>query len=256
MRGQAWRRASLALGLTLFVAGAAILGLGLYSYLHGGGSDSAGEPSPYLLAGYNGDEGIYDRPIAHTNAPPATDAPPAPAPPSSPSAPPIARDVRYRMIAESIGVDAPVVTFGLDGNGVPQVPLNGGDIAWYNFTAEPGTGSNAVFAGHVNWNRAVAVFGRIKNLAAGDTIRLVAKDGTELVYSVSDNFLVDPSDPVSLQVMAPTPTDTITLITCGGTWVPDRSERFGGDYTNRVIVRATLVSINTVAAAGSTASGG
>ncbi len=254
MKGQAWRRASLALGLALFALGAVILGLGLYSYLDGGGgSESAGEPSPYLTD-YSGDEGIYDRPVAVTNAPPASDAPPASAPPSSP--PPIARDVPYRMIAESIGVDAPVVTFGMDANGVPQVPLNGGDIAWYNFTAEPGTGSNAVFAGHVNWNRAAAVFGRIKNLKPGDTVKLVAKDGTELVYSVSDNFLVDPADPAAIEVMAGTPTDTITLITCGGTWVPDASERFGGDYTNRVIVRATLVSINAVSELGSAASGG
>ena len=58
------------------------------------------------------------------------------------------------------------------------------------------------------------------------------------------NFDVDPLDPESLKVMAPTPTDTITLITCGGTWIPDPSARFGGDYTTRTIVQAKLVDSN------------
>ena len=70
---------------------------------------------------------------------------------------------------------------------------------------------------------------------------LIPDDGREFRYEVVANYDVDPSDPESLKVMAPTPTDTITLITCGGTWIPDRSERFGGEYTNRTIVQAELV---------------
>ena len=123
-------------------------------------------------------------------------------------------------------------------------------------SAVPGTGSNAVFAGHVNWNRAPAVFANLEDLETGDVIMLKANNGTEITYQVSDNFLVDPADPASLKVMAATPTDTITLITCAGTWIPDPSEQLGGDYTNRVIVRATLVSVNTVAEASDAATGG
>ena len=146
-----------------------------------------------------------------------------------------------RMVIETIKVDAPIVELGLDGGGVPQVPLNGKDVAWYNFSTKPGAGGNAVFAGHVNWAGAIGAFGRIDRLDTGDTIRLIADDGREFRYEVVANYDVDPSDPESLKVMAPTPTDTITLITCGGTWIPDRSERFGGEYTNRTIVQAELV---------------
>jgi len=146
-----------------------------------------------------------------------------------------------RMVIETIKVDAPIVELGLDGGGVPQVPLNGKDVAWYNFSTKPGAGGNAVFAGHVNWAGAIGAFGRIDRLDTGDTIRLIADDGREFRYEVFANYDVDPLDPESLKVMAPTPTDTITLITCGGTWIPDRSDRFGGDYTNRTIVQAKLV---------------
>jgi len=42
--------------------------------------------------------------------------------------------------------------------------------------------------------------------------------------------------------MGPTPNDVITLITCGGTWVPDRSMPLGGNYTHRLVVRAERVT--------------
>lgn len=184
------------------------------------------------------DRALYDAVRAGAGTPVPTETP---SPSPTPLPPLLARDVRYRVVIERIGVDAPVVTFGMDSEGAPEVPLNGADVAWYDFSAHPGTGSNAVFAGHVGWSYAQAVFWNLKGLQPNDIIRLAAEDGTELVYSVSENFLVDPDDPDSLSVMAPTATDSVTLITCGGTWLSDAGEIFGGHYTNRVIVRAQLV---------------
>lgn len=142
-----------------------------------------------------------------------------------------------RMIIERIGVDATIATFGLDEDGLPQVPLNGEQVAWYDFSAWPGAGSNAVFAGHLNWEGAPGVFADLKDLQVGDKITLVT-EVWERTYTVTNTSLVDPADPASLRVMKPTETDTVTLITCGGTWIPDPSELFGGDYANRVIVQA------------------
>ena len=69
-------------------------------------------------------------------------------------------DEPYQMIIDKLGVNAPVSAFGLDAQAVPEIPT-GPDaasiVAWYKFTAKPGTGSNAVFAGHVTWYGA-AVF--------------------------------------------------------------------------------------------------
>ena len=149
------------------------------------------------------------------------------------------------MIIDSIGVDAPVETYGLDANAIPDVPTgpNAAEvIAWYDFSGEPGTGDNAVFSGHVTWF-GQAVFWDLKKLEPGDTITLRGNDGTELVYSVSDSFLVDPSDPESVQVMGNMSEDVITLITCGGDFVDTGDPVFGGDYTSRRVVRASLVSV-------------
>lgn len=148
-----------------------------------------------------------------------------------------ATEMSVRMIIEPIGVDATVATFGLDQEGLPQVPLNGEQVAWYDFSAWPGTGSNAVFAGHLDWEGAPAVFARLNELQVGDTITLTTA-AWERTYTVTNTSLIDPADPASLRVMKPTDTDTITLITCGGTWIPDPSELFGGDYASRVIVQA------------------
>ncbi|GBD14616.1 hypothetical protein HRbin25_00494 [bacterium HR25] len=182
--------------------------------------------------------------------------PPAPTP--TPQQQPLALATRQapvnhsppvRIAIPSLGVDASAMTLGLDPQGVPYVPdwsnsqSPGTVVAWYNFTALPGQGSNAVFAGHVTWNRAPAIFWGLGTLAPGQTIHIFTGEGKELVYQVTENFTVDPDDPNSLRVMAPTDRDTITIITCGGSWVPDPNERFGGDYTLRVVVRGELTAV-------------
>jgi LPXTG-site transpeptidase (sortase) family protein len=126
---------------------------------------------------------------------------------------------------------------GVDGGNLPEVPRTGYEVAWYNFSAAPGTGSNAVFAGHVTWEKKRAVFWDVKALKAGDTVKLIGADGRELVYEVFANFAVEPT---AVGVMRSTSEDIATLITCGGTWVPNTGERFGGHYTDRIIVQARL----------------
>jgi LPXTG-site transpeptidase (sortase) family protein len=177
---------------------------------------------------------VYDRSPSTPTPAPATPTP-------VPATPPPLRDVPYRITIPKIGVNAPVATYGLDANGVPEVPLNKYDVAWYNFSSEPGAGGNAVFAGHVTWNGA-AVFYNLDKLAAGDEVLLEGNDGTKLRYTVKEVFLVDPDDPGSVAVMGPTPTDTITLITCGG-----QPFYIGGtfryDYTHRLVVRGALAQV-------------
>jgi LPXTG-site transpeptidase (sortase) family protein len=154
------------------------------------------------------------------------------------------------MIIPKIGVNNPVAEYGLDAQAVPEVPT-GDDaadvIAWYNFSAEPGSGSNAVFAGHVTWFGA-AVFYNLTSMVPGDEVRLKDQAGTEMLYIVSEVFQVDPDDPDSLNVMKATPTDSITIITCDGSYSDTDDPVFGGDYSHRLVVRATLDSIAPEAA--------
>ena len=235
--GRLRQRLLLGVGVLLLVVGGVILSFGLISYFD---SDTpATDPSltqltPGDIPPPDGIEDIEGLPVSIPFNNPAQ-----PDPPTAP----------LRLVIETLGVDAPVVEMGMSAEGVPFVPLNGQDVAWYNFSALPGAGSNAVFAGHVNWQQAPGAFSSIDALQAGDDVRLVSDDGREYLYEVFENFYVDPNDPESLKVMSGTDTDQITLITCGGTWVPDASEQFGGEYTNRTIVKAKLVQ-SAVSAGG------
>jgi LPXTG-site transpeptidase (sortase) family protein len=92
------------------------------------------------------------------------------------------------------------------------------------------------------------VFYKLTDLAAGDTIRFTGSDGTELVYTVSDTFSVDPADPDSVEVMFSTDRDVVTLITCTGEYTDTNDPVYGGEYDKRLVVRADLTFVNTAAA--------
>ena len=153
-----------------------------------------------------------------------------------------------RLVIPKARVDNRIVTKGLNDKREMEDPGGKDDVAWYNFSAPPGTGSNAVFAAHVTWNGR-AVFYDLKEVQIGDSIVLRGDNGTEIAYVVSDSFLVDPNDPNALSVMAPTPADVITIITCDGSFYRTSDPVFGGDYTNRRVVRATFSRLTQPVAA-------
>ena len=229
---------TLGLGAVLLSVGATLVGVGIIDYFDDGVSTP--ETSSVSDQSLSIDD-VPNLPVAipYNNPQRTTPAPEAPA-----------VTVPLRLMIDRLGVDAPVGVYQLDADGVPEVPVAndaGEVVAWYDFSSKPGAGSNAVFAGHITWSRAPAVFANLYDLEAGDVIRLVSDDGREYTYEVFANFAVDPYDTESLKVMAPTETDTVTLITCGGTWIPDASQQFGGDYTTRTIVQAKLVQPSVLA---------
>ena len=163
---------------------------------------------------------------------------PAPAP-----APPAATSTGFRFVITALGINAPVIGMGLDANRVPQVPRTGYEVVWYNFGDAPGGSSNAVFSGHVTWGGGQpAVFYSLPQLQSGAIITVVAPDGSQFDYQVFSNTLVDHKNPASVNVMLPTSEPTLTVISCGGTWVPNSAQLFGGDYTGRTVVQARLIS--------------
>jgi len=224
------RKAILALGGLAFLIGVTLLAVAGLSTL-GGGS------GPDIKLRDLGEVPIVTQSATPTSAPSDTETPsptPVPEPPLDKGA--------YTMIIDKLGVNAQVDTYGLDSSAVPVVPTGPGAadvVAWYNFSAEPGTGSNAVFAGHVTWF-GPGVFFALTSVTNGDEIRLLGSDGTELTYIVNDIFQVDAYDPESLQVMRATDEDVITIITCDGDFVDTGDPVFGGEYPYRLVVRAGL----------------
>jgi len=228
------RRLLLGLGFASFVGGVALLGAGFFLM-------DSGDPTPPEGPGViDLGETDLDKVAATATAPPVV----------APVIAPLG-DQPYRLVIDKIGVNAPVDTYGLDAQAIPQVPTGAGanqTIAWYDFSSRPGSGSNAVFAGHVTWN-GPAVFFKLAEVAAGDTIRLQGTDGTELVYNVASVFSLDPTDPDAVKVMQATERDMVTLITCSGTYTDTNDPIFGGEYDERLIVRAELASVTSAAPA-------
>ena len=118
-----------------------------------------------------------------------------------------------------------------------ETPDNAFDTAWYDFSAHPGFGGNAVFSGHVDYiHVGQAVFWNLQYLEPGDLIQVRLTDGMVYKYAVSSKLLYE-SDLAPVQdIVGPTPKESVTLITCGGTFSSATHQ-----YDKRLVVRAERI---------------
>ncbi|EFO81114.1 sortase family protein [Oscillochloris trichoides DG-6] len=119
-----------------------------------------------------------------------------------------------------IGLNTDVVSTGYS-QGAWDVPRYTAAHYW-PISAYPGTAGNIILAGHVGYRG--IIFNQLPNIAVGDTISVNA-GGQEHRYRVAEVLTLLPEE---TWVMQPTPTETLTMITC----VPI------GVYSHRLIVRA------------------
>ena len=149
-----------------------------------------------------------------------------------------------RIRIPSIGVDAPVGLFVVDGNVMPD-PQGPVDVAFYDMRhwegmgGYPGEGQNAIFGGHVDLNRRVdyangahyrgpAVFWDLQHLVPGDVIEVEA-GGQTLRYAVVWNEEVHTTDTDWRSIWSSdVGADSITLFTTH-------------EYSHRVVVRAERI---------------
>jgi LPXTG-site transpeptidase (sortase) family protein len=118
-----------------------------------------------------------------------------------------------------------------------DVPNDPELVAWYDFTPKPGLGGNAVFSGHVDWrNYGPAVFWDLDELSPGDDIEVVLADGTTIVYRVSATQTYDLENLNMGEILAATPVESVTLITCEGSFS-------NGEYDSRRVVRAVRTAV-------------
>ncbi|HSR24347.1 MAG TPA: class F sortase, partial [Candidatus Eisenbacteria bacterium] len=209
--------------------GAALLALG-FGLLAAGLVPAAGGPSSHAAAAGPGA--------------PASSLPASSAAPSSPSATtqgpwwrqlPAATGafVPAALVIEKLHVDAPIEVKSTDASNVMEAPDRPADVAWYRFTAKPGSGSNAVFSGHRDFARVgPAVFWRLGELVPGDAIDVVSPQQTEIRYRVSQTWDYSVSSIPMQQVLATDVRDEVTLLTCWGRYTP------GAGYDRRLVVRA------------------
>jgi sortase (surface protein transpeptidase) len=113
-------------------------------------------------------------------------------------------------------------------------------IAWYEQTARPGEPGNMVMSGHVDyWNVGPAVFASLGHLEAGAEIDVTDAEGSRFVYVVEwvrRYPVADLTTDDLREIVGPTDTPSLTLITCGGAF--DLQQ---GGYLQRLVVRAARV---------------
>ena len=82
-------------------------------------------------------------------------------------------------------------------------------------SARPSEGSNTVIYGHNYKN----IFGHLKEVKIGDEVVLTNTQGHKFTYVVESTRVVKPT---AVEIIAPTPTETLTLYTCVGFLDQDR----------------------------------
>ena len=224
-----------------------------------GGGDS--EPAPVVVLSTATRTATATATPARTPSPPTPTPTPTAEPTAEPPAvvgtiqdlaedhgdPPDATMGRFRI--PSLGVDAPLGTRFVGGNGVMPSPTGPADVVWYDLSewtglgGTPGGGSNAIFSGHVDYAAYVAyadvqfrgpgVFFHLGLLSPGDVIEVVV-NGETLTYAVEWRRQVSAIDADWAEIYrADLERDSITLITCGGDF-----DFISREYADRVVVRA------------------
>jgi LPXTG-site transpeptidase (sortase) family protein len=185
-----------------------------------------------VFVGGDGNEVVVETFIVQAHAGTTTEAGPSdPPPPPSPAPPEPYRPIT-RLHIPRVHIEAEVVPAGLTpGRGgltweVP--PFRVGHAA---YTAGAAAAGNAVLVGHVTSLDAGDVFRDLRKARAGDEIA-VFSDAEQFTYRVTSVQQVPRTD---ISVVEPTPSPTLTLITCTGRWLPAVQ-----DYAERLVVRAEL----------------
>jgi LPXTG-site transpeptidase (sortase) family protein len=138
---------------------------------------------------------------------------------------------------ERAAIDAPIEPL-LVVDGSMQDPTGPWAVAWYENLASLGEGGNVVMAGHIDyWNVGPAVFYSIDELVEGDEIDVVAEDGQTFTYAVEWVRQYDAENVPLDEVVGSTNGESLTLITCGGTF-----DYATAHYLQRTVVRANQVT--------------
>ncbi|MFD4026670.1 class F sortase [Streptomyces sp. NPDC058576] len=194
-----------------------LLGLWLWGKEAGGGLGGLSGPT-------TGDVAAVGRPFG-SSLPPAHD--------------PLDGAAPERVEVPSVGIEAPVVARGLDGDGAIDPPPYGmpRTAGWYGDGTQPGAKGTALFVGHVDTDTKPAVFYGLSAVKPGARIEVARRDGSVAEFTVDDVQLVTRERFDAQQAYGPREDGRaeLRLITCGGTY--DQKTR---SYTANVVVSAYL----------------
>lgn len=154
--------------------------------------------------------------------------------PSSPSAPAFPVVAPVRIDIPRLGVSAPVDAIGLQADRSIAVPEAFDRTGWYAGLEAPGQVGTAVIVGHLDSHTGPAVFFKVPELGAGDTVMVALADGSTVRFVVERTDRYHKLRFPTIAVYARTDRPTLRLITCGGTF--DKKSR---SYSDNVVVYAS-----------------
>jgi sortase A len=151
---------------------------------------------------------------------------------------PVVAGAPERIRIPKIGIDAKIEHVGLGKTGNMAVPLQYADAGWYRQGTVPGEVGSAVIDGHVDNGLGIpAVFFRLSELKAGDDIYVTDGQGDELHFVVEEEATYAVADVPLETLFNRADKARLNLITCEGTWLPEKKM-----YDERHVVYAVLVA--------------
>lgn len=146
-----------------------------------------------------------------------------------------------KLIIQKLGVDANVAPMGILSNGALEAPKTAWQAGWYDESALPGSGQNALLIdGHVNDAlNTPGIFYKINTLKAGDTMQIQRGDKQIFTYKVvkTDQKPIAQVDMAKMLQSVVPGKEGLNLITCGGQYDYSRET-----YNDRVLVYAVRIS--------------
>ena len=150
---------------------------------------------------------------------------------------PTAAPVGVRIPA--IEVDTTVIPVGLDRNRAVEVPDDISIVGWYEPTGVmPGSsaGSAVLVAHRDGTSEGAGVFYDLGQLEQGDRVNVTDAQGRTLRYRVVAREYLDKRSLPMEELFSPFGPPRLTLISCGGEYLPDK-----GGYQSNVVVTAVPV---------------
>jgi sortase (surface protein transpeptidase) len=151
---------------------------------------------------------------------------------------PIAPGVQIQI--PSIGVDAPVISLGLNSDGSLEVPTDFADAGWWSGGPFPGQPGPAVVVGHVSSVAGPGVFYYLGNLTPGDQVVITRPTGWRATFAVTRLVVASKTQFPTQLVYGPVQGAQLRLITCAGTF--DIST---GHFVDDLIVFADRISMTS-----------
>jgi hypothetical protein len=142
-----------------------------------------------------------------------------------------------RVQIPALAVDSVVDPVGVAPDGQMAIPEDVDRVGWYRFGPAPGDDGSAVIAGHVDdREQGLGVLAPLQDAAVGDEVLVVDAEGATTRWRVVSRELISKQVLPLDRIFTRTGPPRLTLITCGGPFLPEYAS-----YRDNVVVVAEPV---------------